>query len=99
MSGHISQKLCSKTNKKSSKKNTERTKKTTKKTHKTRNTEIETERVLQDLQDSLQTSTSGNSNLVNNTERCIFEEDANEPQVLVDIENRLEKNSNNTNNK
>ena len=62
MSGHISRELrsTSKKNKKSSKtKNTERTrkvKKPTKKTHKTRNTEIETERVSQDLvQDSLQT--------------------------------------------
>jgi len=110
MSGHISRELRStnKKNKKSSKtKNTERTrkvKKTTKKTHKTRNTEIETERVSQDLvQDSLQTSTSGNSNLVSNTERSILgEKDANEPQVLVDNveqESSLEKISNNTNNK
>ena len=110
MSGHISRELRStnKKNKKSSKtKNTERTrkvKKTTKKTHKTRNTEIETERVSQDLiQDSLQTSTSGNSNLVSNTERSILgEKDANEPQVLVDNveqESRLEKISNDTNNK
>jgi hypothetical protein len=81
MSGHISRELRStnKKNKKSSKtKNTERTrkvKKTTKKSHKTKNTEIETERVSQDLvQDSLQTSTSGNSNLVSNTERSILGE-------------------------
>jgi hypothetical protein len=75
-----------------------------KKSHKTSNTEIETERVSQDLvQDSLQTSTSGNSNLVSNTERSILgEKDANEPQVLVDNveqESGLEKNSNDTNNK
>src|SRR3954449_7647699 len=89
MSGHISRELRStnKKVKKSSKtKNTERTRKIKKpkKAHKTRNTEIETERVLQDLvQDSLQTSTSGNSNLVSNTERSILgKRDANEPQVL-----------------
>jgi hypothetical protein len=110
MSRHISRELRStnKKNKKSSKtKNTESTrkvKKTTKKSHKTSNTEIETERVSQDLvQDSLQTSTSGNSNLVSNTERSILgEKDANEPQVLVDNveqESGLEKNSNDTNNK
>jgi hypothetical protein len=91
MSGHISRELRStnKKVKKSSKtKNTERTRKIKKpkKAHKTRNTEIETERVSQDLvQDSLQTSTSGNSNLVSNTERSILgERDANEPQALVD---------------
>jgi hypothetical protein len=110
MSRHISRELRStnKKNKKSSKtKNTESTrkvKKTTKKSHKTSNTEIETERVSQDLvQDSLQISTSGNSNLVSNTERSILgEKDANEPQVLVDNveqESGLEKNSNDTNNK
>src|SRR2546421_5160837 len=113
MSGHISRELRStnKKNKKSSKtKNTERTrklKKTTKKSHKTINTEIETERVSQDLvQESLQTSTSGNSNLVSNTENTersiLGEKDANESQVLVDNieqESRLEKNSNDTNNK
>ena len=90
MSGHISRELRStnKKIKKSSKtKNTERTKKIkkTKKAHKTRNTEIETERVSQDLvQDSLQTSTPGNSNLVSNTEQSILgEKDANEPHKFL----------------
>src|SRR5436190_20023533 len=78
MSGHISRELRStnKKIKKSSKtKNTERTKKIkkTKKAHKTRNTEIEIECVSQYLvQDSLQTSTPGNSNLVSNTEQSIL---------------------------
>ncbi|CAI2200241.1 4393_t:CDS:1, partial [Funneliformis geosporum] len=53
--------------------------------------------------DSLQDSTSGNSNLVNNTERSIFgEKDANNSQVLVDNveqESKLANLSNDTNNK
>ncbi|CAG8710049.1 1136_t:CDS:1, partial [Funneliformis mosseae] len=106
MSDHIPRELqTNKKNKKSSKTKLQKEQeKNKKKTNKTRNIKIETECVSQVLpQDSLQNSTSGNSNLVNNTERSILgKKDANNPQVLVDNveqESRLANLSNDTNNK